>query len=216
MITDFIPGCVSHARHAAHARRPSGELADRRRSHSQHKHRHKLGPQFDPEGYRLSGSSSRQLRSRILATAPTGRSMSFPGPASRGTTKPNSSQALAISIKQTIELNLRRPHARFAYYGSLNGNRSNLGLETPVSQIYHDAENGFGGFGSLMYNADPEGPTSLRHVSCAATTIKSLTIPTRTTPKITQFQPAGCATTSTKPTASPFFPGFTHSTPMPF
>jgi hypothetical protein len=40
-----------------------------------------------------------------------------------------------------------------AYYASLDGNRSNLGLETPVAQIRHDAENGFGGFGSLMYNA---------------------------------------------------------------
>lgn len=39
-----------------------------------------------------------------------------------------------------------------AYYASLNGNRSNLGLQTPIAQIYHDAENGFGGFGSLMYN----------------------------------------------------------------
>ncbi|MDE3169944.1 MAG: TonB-dependent receptor plug domain-containing protein, partial [Acidobacteriota bacterium] len=40
-----------------------------------------------------------------------------------------------------------------AYYASLDGNRSNLGLETPVARIVHDAENGFGGFGSLMYNA---------------------------------------------------------------
>ena len=45
---------------------------------------------------------------------------------------------------------------RLAYYGSLNGNRSNLGLETPVSQIVHDAGNGFGGFGSLIFNADPK------------------------------------------------------------
>lgn len=42
---------------------------------------------------------------------------------------------------------------KLAYYASLDGNRSNLGLETPIAQIYHDAENGFGGFGSLMYNA---------------------------------------------------------------
>ena len=41
---------------------------------------------------------------------------------------------------------------RFAYYASLNGNRSDLGLETPVGQIIHDAENGFGGFGSLIFN----------------------------------------------------------------
>ena len=41
----------------------------------------------------------------------------------------------------------------FAYYASLDGNRSNLGLQTPVGQAVHDAESGFGGFGSLMYNA---------------------------------------------------------------
>ena len=42
---------------------------------------------------------------------------------------------------------------RFAYYGSVNANRSNLGLETPVAQVFHDAENGVGGFTSLLYNA---------------------------------------------------------------
>ncbi len=45
---------------------------------------------------------------------------------------------------------------KFAYYASLNGNRSNLGLETPVKQVLHDAENGYGGFTSLMYNATPQ------------------------------------------------------------
>jgi len=45
---------------------------------------------------------------------------------------------------------------KFAYYASVNGNRSNLGLETPVSQVYHDAENGYGGFTSLLYNLDPK------------------------------------------------------------
>jgi len=43
---------------------------------------------------------------------------------------------------------------RFAYYASLNGNRSNLGLQTPVPQVVHDAENGYGGFGSLIFNVD--------------------------------------------------------------
>ncbi|MGC1268637.1 MAG: TonB-dependent receptor [Candidatus Acidiferrum sp.] len=43
---------------------------------------------------------------------------------------------------------------RLAYYLSLNGNRSNYGLQPPIGQIFHDAENGFGGFGSLIYNLD--------------------------------------------------------------
>jgi len=42
----------------------------------------------------------------------------------------------------------------FAYYASVNGNRTNLGLQTPTSAVIHDADNGFGGFTSLMYNLD--------------------------------------------------------------
>jgi hypothetical protein len=43
---------------------------------------------------------------------------------------------------------------RFAYYASVNANRSNLGIQTPVPQVGHDAENGYGGFGSLIFNVD--------------------------------------------------------------
>jgi outer membrane cobalamin receptor len=43
---------------------------------------------------------------------------------------------------------------RFAYYGSVNGNRTDLGLQTPTSAVIHDQANGFGGFASLIYNAD--------------------------------------------------------------
>lgn len=55
---------------------------------------------------------------------------------------------------------------RFAYYASLNGNRSNYGLQPPVEHVYHDAENGYGGFASFMFNADAKNQlrlvTSLR------------------------------------------------------
>ena len=55
---------------------------------------------------------------------------------------------------------------RFAYYASVNGNRSNLSVETPVPQVVHDAANGYGGFGSLIFNVDPSNQlrlvTSLR------------------------------------------------------
>ncbi len=44
---------------------------------------------------------------------------------------------------------------RLAYYASLNGNRSDLGLMTPSAAIDHDMENGYGGFGSLIFNAGP-------------------------------------------------------------
>jgi len=52
------------------------------------------------------------------------------------------------------QINFGSHTERFAYYGSLNGNRSDLGIQTPVPQVVHDAENGFGGFGSLIFNVD--------------------------------------------------------------
>lgn len=52
------------------------------------------------------------------------------------------------------QLNFGGHSNRFAYYGSVNANRTNLGLETPTSAVIHDAANGFGGFTSLIYNAD--------------------------------------------------------------
>jgi outer membrane cobalamin receptor len=64
------------------------------------------------------------------------------------------------------QLNFGGHTERFAYYGSINGNRSNLGLQTPIGQVFHDAENGYGGFGTFIYNLDPKDQfrlvTSLR------------------------------------------------------
>jgi hypothetical protein len=45
---------------------------------------------------------------------------------------------------------------RFAFYGSLSGNRTNLGLQPPTPQVIHDAQNGIGGFGSLVFNLTPK------------------------------------------------------------
>lgn len=39
----------------------------------------------------------------------------------------------------------------FAYYASLEGNRSDLGLQTPVSQVIHDDSQGYGAFTNLQY-----------------------------------------------------------------
>jgi hypothetical protein len=55
---------------------------------------------------------------------------------------------------------------RFAYYVSANGNRSDYGLQTPIGQVFHDAENGYGGFASFIFNPDSKNQfrlvTSLR------------------------------------------------------
>src|SRR3984957_4113616 len=50
------------------------------------------------------------------------------------------------------QLNFGDHTEKFAYYASLNGNRSDYGLAPPVGQVLHDATNGYGGFGSFIYN----------------------------------------------------------------
>src|ERR1039457_2156388 len=50
---------------------------------------------------------------------------------------------------------------RFAYYASVNANRSNLGLQTPVSKVVHDRANGYGSFGSFIFNVDPSNQLRL-------------------------------------------------------
>ena len=53
------------------------------------------------------------------------------------------------------QLNLGDHTDRFAYYFSLNGNRSDYGLETPADHILHDQVAGGGAFTSLIFNATP-------------------------------------------------------------
>jgi hypothetical protein len=48
----------------------------------------------------------------------------------------------------------------FAYYASLEGNRSNLGLETPVSPVIHDGSQGYGAFSDLQYNPSTQDAVS--------------------------------------------------------
>ena len=50
---------------------------------------------------------------------------------------------------------------RFAYYVGLNGNRSNLGIQTPIPQVIHAAANGYGGIGSFIFNVDPSNQLRL-------------------------------------------------------
>jgi len=54
------------------------------------------------------------------------------------------------------QLNLGGHTERLAYYASLDGNRSDLGLGTPTSAVIHDQVGGLGGFLSLLYNSSPQ------------------------------------------------------------
>jgi len=52
---------------------------------------------------------------------------------------------------------------RFAYYSSIDFNRSDYGLETPTALVLHDQANGLGGFTSLIFN--PNTKDQLRLVA---------------------------------------------------
>jgi outer membrane cobalamin receptor len=59
------------------------------------------------------------------------------------------------------QLNFGGHGNRFAYYASVSGSRTNLGLQTPTSSILHDAANSFSGFTSLIFNIDPQNQLRL-------------------------------------------------------
>ena len=50
---------------------------------------------------------------------------------------------------------------RFAYYASVAGNRSDLGLETPSPQVLHDLGSGLSAFTSLIFNVTPSDQVRL-------------------------------------------------------
>ena len=54
------------------------------------------------------------------------------------------------------QINLGSHGDRFAWYGSLSGNRSDLGLETPSPEVRHDIGSGLSGFASLILNRTPQ------------------------------------------------------------
>jgi outer membrane receptor protein involved in Fe transport len=61
------------------------------------------------------------------------------------------------------QFNIGSHTERFAYYASIDGNRSDLGLATPVPEVIHDQTDGTGGFVSLLFN--PNANNQLRWIA---------------------------------------------------
>jgi outer membrane cobalamin receptor len=59
-------------------------------------------------------------------------------------------------LQTNDQINFGDHSEKFAYYASLNGNRSDYGLAPPIGQVFHDATNGYGGFASFIYNRTPK------------------------------------------------------------
>lgn len=113
-----------------------------------------VGPQFDPKDIDYleveRGSNEAQFGDRTYGV--------FNVVPRTGFERNNQAELIASlgNFYQTNDqLNFGSHTQRIAYYASVNGNRSDLGLETPTAQVIHDSENGYGGFGSLIVNLNP-------------------------------------------------------------
>jgi TonB dependent receptor/Carboxypeptidase regulatory-like domain/TonB-dependent Receptor Plug Domain len=119
-----------------------------------------LGPQFDPKDLDYvevnRGSYSAEFGDRTYGV--------FNVVPRTGFDRNNQAELTmtAGSFYQTDdELSFGSHTKNFAYYASVNANRSDLGLQSPVPQVVHDAVNGVGGFGSFIYNVDPSNQLRL-------------------------------------------------------
>ena len=121
-----------------------------------------LGPQFDPKDFDYleadRGSYSAGLGDRTYGVFNIAPRTGF---------ERNNQAELVTSFGNFYQTNDQFSFGshtqRFAYYASVNGNRSNLGLQPAVPQVVHDAENGYGGFASLIFN--PDASNQLRLVT---------------------------------------------------
>jgi len=154
MITDYVPGAVMvhdmlHVRggHQVSWEIDGVEIPNTNIASN-------LGPQIDPKdiGYLevQRGSYNADVGDRTYGV--------FDISPRTGFERDNEAELLlsAGNFYQTNDqLNFGSHTEKFAYYGSLNGNRTNYGLMPPIAKPYHDAANGYGGFSSLVYNRTP-------------------------------------------------------------
>jgi outer membrane receptor protein involved in Fe transport len=110
-----------------------------------------LGPQIDPKDI-----DTVEMQRGSYAADYGDRTYGIFNVAPRTGFERNNEAELVLSagnFNQTDDqLNFGGHTNRFAYYGSISGNRTNLGLAPPTSAVIHDAANGIGGFASLIYN----------------------------------------------------------------
>src|SRR2546430_1451818 len=110
-----------------------------------------LGPQIDPKDI-----DTLEMQRGSYAADFGDRTYGVFNVAPRTGFERNNEAELTVSLgnfyQTDDQINLGGHNNRFAYYASATGNRTNLGLETPTSDVIHDAANGTAGFASLIYN----------------------------------------------------------------
>ena len=113
-----------------------------------------VGPQFDPKDVdfveALRGSYDAQYGDRTYGVFNVVPRSGF---------ERNNDAELVLSAGNYYQTNdqvsIGGHTQRFAYFGSGNINRSDLGLGTPVAAVIHDRQAGGSGFASLIFNVDP-------------------------------------------------------------
>lgn len=123
-----------------------------------------VGPQFDPKDVDVleaqRGSYGAQYGDRTYAIFNVVPRTGF---------ERNREAELVLSAGQFFQTNdqvsIGDHTRRLGYYTSATVSRSDLGLDTPVPEVLHDRQYGFGGFGSLVFNANPNN--QLRVVTAA-------------------------------------------------
>ncbi len=165
MITDFVPGAyVTHDQLHIRGGHQTSWLVDGVPVPNTNIASN-LGPQFDPKDIDYlevsRGSYGAEFGDRTYGVFNIAPRTGF---------ERNREAELVLSAGNFYQTNdqfsIGSHTERFAYYVSVNGNRSNLGIQTPIPQVVHDAANGYGGFSSLIFNVDPSNQlrlvTSLR------------------------------------------------------
>ena len=145
---------VDDARPASRARRPSGDLGDRRRSHPEHQHREQRRAADRSRRISTTWKRSAAAIPPRTATGPTACSTSFRGPGFERNNEGELFTTFGTFHQTNDQVNFGSHTEKFAYFASVNGNRSDYGLETPGPDVLHDRVWGLGGMGTLIYNRD--------------------------------------------------------------
>jgi outer membrane cobalamin receptor len=121
-----------------------------------------VGPQFDPRDVDYlevhRGGYSAEYGDRTYAVFNVVPRSGFERKDEAGLSLGLGSQSSA-----NAQFNIGSHTERFAWYASLNANRSDYGLETPIPEVIHDRARGAGGFSSL--NFQPQAADQFRLVA---------------------------------------------------
>jgi hypothetical protein len=114
-----------------------------------------LGPQIDPKDI-----DTMEIQRGSYTADEGDRTYGIFNVATRNGFERNNEAELELSAgnfyQTNDQLSFGSHTEKFAYYASLNGNRTDYGLAPPIAQTYHDAANGYGAFTSLIYNQTPQ------------------------------------------------------------